>query len=465
LPTFQKTRVRPRAQNVTPEYIEKYKKAIEIMRGLNDSDPHSWTQQAKIHCAYCGGAYTQGNNTDSSYRIQVHGCSLFFPFHRWYLYFHERILGKLLGDETFALPYWNWDNPDGGMMMPAIYDDSNSPLFDKYRDDKHRPQTIVDLKYCDEDRNNTDDLIHQNLCIMKKQMIDNAPTAEYFFGRDPSAPNPYPNEPLYLTNYSQQNAGSIEWSVHNSVHDWTGDPMLPNHEDMGIIYSAAYDPIFYAHHANVDRMWTIWKDLDPKHKEPESSDWLNASYVFYDENKELVRVYHKDCVDTIKMGYEFEESPIPWNDTRSVPRHKKKKLECGEDTKFPVKLNKVVKVNVMRPFNNRSDEDKENAKEMLFLNGIKYDSSVYLAFDVLVNAFDDTIETTACDSEFAGSYAELAQPHGEKFKTSGAVFGITQLLEDVKAEHDDCVLVSLVPRAGSDVTISEIKIELVPIDD
>ena len=40
---------------------------------------------------------------------------------------------------------------------------------------------------------------------------------------------------------------------------------------------------------------------------------------------------------------------------------------------------------------------------------------------------------------------------------SGAVCGITELLEDLKAEDDEYVLVTLVPKGGTeDVTISEI---------
>ncbi|TVU16157.1 hypothetical protein EJB05_39708, partial [Eragrostis curvula] len=35
------------------------------------------------------------------------------------LYFHERILDKLTDDDTFALPFWNWDSP-GGMTLPPI---------------------------------------------------------------------------------------------------------------------------------------------------------------------------------------------------------------------------------------------------------------------------------------------------------------------------------------------------------
>jgi tyrosinase len=45
--------------------------------------------------------------------------------------------------------------------------------------------------------------------------------------------------------------------VHNAVHGWTGGTM-------GIIPWAAYDPIFWAHHANIDRLWRIWQLRHPQ---------------------------------------------------------------------------------------------------------------------------------------------------------------------------------------------------------
>ncbi|GJU03812.1 polyphenol oxidase I, chloroplastic-like protein [Tanacetum coccineum] len=435
LPVIPKPRIRPAAQRVTAKYIKDYEWAIEKMKSLDDDDPHSWNQQAKIHCAYCNDAYIQGNNKDSKYRIQIHSSSLFFPFHRWYLYFYERILGKLLHDDTFALPYWNWDHPTG-MMIPGMYeaamvnkhdpkkkkerDPRNNHLFDGYRNVKHLPPVTMDLNHFEDTNTDPAMLVHQNLSIMRRQMKENAQSARFFFGKDPSPPNPYPrtSEPDVLAYRHEQTAGSIESPIHNVVHNWTGNPRLPMGEDMGDFYSAGYDPIFFAHHANVDRMWTIWKDLDHKNKEPKSDDWLNASYVSYDENRELVRVYNKDCVDTIRMGYKYEDSPIPWKDYKSLPANSVRIEKSVEDMEFPVKLDKVVKI-------------------------------------------------TASESEFAGSFTAVAHHHGGKmFATSGAVFGITQLLEDLEAEDDEDVLVSLVPRTGADdVTISEIKIELVLIDD
>ena len=44
--------------------------------------------------------------------------------------------------------------------------------------------------------------------------------------------------------------------VHGSVHVRTGG-------DMGDVPTAAYDPIFYLHHANIDRLWADWQTAHP----------------------------------------------------------------------------------------------------------------------------------------------------------------------------------------------------------
>ncbi|KAH0642698.1 hypothetical protein KY289_033672 [Solanum tuberosum] len=89
-PIYKLRKQRPVAQDVTEEYIAKYQLATQRMMDLDKKDPRSFMQQANIHCAYCNGAYKFGDDV-----LQVHFNWLFFPFHRWYLYFYERILGKL----------------------------------------------------------------------------------------------------------------------------------------------------------------------------------------------------------------------------------------------------------------------------------------------------------------------------------------------------------------------------------
>ncbi|KAI3804874.1 hypothetical protein L1987_26738 [Smallanthus sonchifolius] len=467
LPEFSQLRIRPAAQRLTPEYVEKYKAAIAIMRALPEDNPHSWKQQGKIHCAYCNGAYNQEMNGHPELQLQIHNGSLFYPFHRWYLYFYERILGKLIDDPTFALPYWNWDNPTG-MMLPSVFEDPGpngnprtNPVFDPFRDVKHLPPTIIDLQFRGQESGlNCVDQISANLSTMYGQMVTSATSTDAFFGTNPDPVNGTP--------------GTIESGAHTSVHIWTGSSRMPNHEDMGNFYSAGYDPVFYSHHANVDRMWKIWKDLKPNsNQDPTDDDWLNASYVFYDENKQLVRVYNKDCVDHNKLGYDYEPSRIPWIQSRPIPRVKASNIVAQslgvvkkvEEIEFPVKLDQIVKVLVKRPATKRDENAKKIANEMLFLNGIKFNGEEFFKFDVLVDDVDDGIETTAASSEFAGTFAQVPHNHEhEMFMTSGAAFGITELLEDIEAEEDEYVLVTLVPRAGTeDATISEIKIQLVPI--
>ncbi|KAL0304021.1 UNVERIFIED_CONTAM: Aureusidin synthase [Sesamum radiatum] len=139
------TRVRRPAQTANGrDNMVKYRKAVELMKQLPASDPRSFMQQAKVHCAYCNGGYNQEGY--SNVRFQVHRSWLFFPFHRWYLYFYERICRKLLQDETFALPFWNYDSPSG-MEIPAMFNDSSSSLYDRLRNHNHLPPAVVDLNW------------------------------------------------------------------------------------------------------------------------------------------------------------------------------------------------------------------------------------------------------------------------------------------------------------------------------
>jgi tyrosinase len=51
------------------------------------------------------------------------------------------------------------------------------------------------------------------------------------------------------------------WSVHDTLHVWVGGTM-------GQVDWAAYDPLFFAHHANVDRAWRIWQAAHPRGQSP-----------------------------------------------------------------------------------------------------------------------------------------------------------------------------------------------------
>nr|WGT83876.1 polyphenol oxidase [Lysimachia christinae] len=460
-PQSNTMRVRPAAHLVDEKYLAKFSKALQLMKDLPDADPRSFKNQANVHCAYCDGAYEQVGFPDLE--LQVHNSWLFFPFHRCYLYFFEKILGKLIDDPNFAVPFWNWDFPNG-MVMPGLYTNPTSPFYDKLRDAAHQPPVTIDLGYNGTDEEVTpDQQILNNLTIMYRQMVSSAKTPGLFFGSSYRAgDDPDPG------------AGTIESTPHGPVHVWCGDRTQPNGENMGIFYSAGRDPIFYGHHSNVDRLWTIWKTLGGKRKDITDSDWLNSEFIFYDENAQLVKIKVKDCLDTKKLGYIYQEVDVPWIQSKPTPKFskimrkiKKSTVAMADDNViplatevFPRKLDRVLRVMVKRPKKSRSKREKEEEEEILVIEGIEVAKDAFVKFDVFIN--DEQEETIGADkTEFAGSFVHVPHKHkhGEKTKTRLRL-GINDLLEDLGAEDDDGVLVTLVPKKGAgDVTIGGIKIE------
>ncbi|KAL7612987.1 hypothetical protein Lser_V15G06060 [Lactuca serriola] len=450
-PQSNTLRVRPAAHLVVNEdYIAKFNKAIELMKALPHDDPRNFMQQANIHCAYCDGSYKQVGFPNLEH--QVHTSWLFFPYHRYYVYFFEKICGKLIDDPNFAIPFWNWDAPDG-MQIPDIFTNKNSQLYDPLRDTNHQPPSVVDLDFNGVDKNlSRSELTSRNLSVMYRQMVSSAKTASLFMGRPYRAgdePNP--------------GSGSIEVSPHAPVHSWTGDPKQKNWEDMGTFYSAARDPIFYAHHANIDRMWSIWKTLGGK--DFTDKDWLDSSFVFYDENADLVRAKVRDCCDSKNLGYVYQDVDIPWINCK--PYRPSERAPVSYDhipyTKnvFPGNLDKVIKVLVPRPKKSRSKKEKEEEEEILVIDGIEVKTDEFVKFDVLINCEDDGMSATADQVEFAGSFVNVPHnhDHGKNMKTRLRL-GISELLEDLRADNDEKVLVTLVPKTnGSGISIQEIKIE------
>lgn len=249
--------------------------------------------------------------------------------------------------------------------------------------------------------------------------------------------------------------GSLELVPHNTVHTWTGDPRRNNDEDMGAFYSAARDPIFYAHHANIDRLWSVWKTLGRKHKDFSDSDWLDSDFLFYDEEARLVRVKVRDCLDMERLRYRYQEVENRWigyGGGSNRTKKKKKKMrngqraEHGEEVKFPASVEKEpVVVRVKRP--RRGGEGKV---EVLVVEGIEDDGTESVRFDVYVNASPDDFRQPAA-RECAGSFVSMPELGGEGDGRTDLKLGITELIEGIGAEGDDTVTVTLVPRKGKTV--------------
>ncbi|KAL8155008.1 hypothetical protein AgCh_000396 [Apium graveolens] len=122
------------------------------------------------------------------------------------------------------------------------------------------------------------------------------------------------------------------------------------------------------------------------HKDIMDIDYLDSAFLFNDENKQLVRVKVRDCLDTKKLGYIYQDVPLPW--LRSRPVRKTKKPKKG------------------RPKKSRTQEEKEDKDEILEIDGIEYDRDEYIKFDVYIND-EDEVDSGPQNVEFAGAFSNV----------------------------------------------------------
>ncbi|TVU34831.1 hypothetical protein EJB05_16684, partial [Eragrostis curvula] len=388
-------RTRRPVHKVGAEYMAKYARAVALMKALPEDDPRSFYQQSNIHCAYCTGAYRQVGRPELP--VQIHFSWLFFPFHRAYLYFFERIAAKLLGDPGFAMPFWSWDVPEG-MRIPAEFAD----------------------------------------------MISNAPLPSLFHG-----------QPYRAGDAEKPGAGTVEIYPHNTMHGWTGDISRPNHEDMGVYYSAGRDPIFYPHHANIDRLWEAWRSIgvargNRRQVDFTDPDWLDSSFLFYDEDARLVRVTVRDMLHMGRLRYRYAGVGLPWLSARptATPGVNRGRGKL-KSVNFPVNLDDAaVSVEVRRPVALRSRREKEAMEEVLVVEGVETDGAEFVKFDVYVNAVEYK-KVGPGGREMAGSFVSLKHPgkEGEVVRTSLRL-ALNELLEDLNADGDRNITVTLVPVKG-----------------
>nr|ALG05139.1 polyphenol oxidase [Sinopodophyllum hexandrum] len=460
-------RVRKPAHKLTSEELSKFKEAIRLMKALPADDPWNFMQQATIHCTYCNGAYDQ-LGYDPAVTLQIHGSWLFLPWHRYYLHFWERILGKLIGDPTFTIPFWNWDTPDG-MYMPEIYKDTSSPLYNANRDQNHL-NAMVDYKFAYTDPIPTtptqiSEATTRNLCQINQMFKETKNSPSLFMGKAVRAGEAVPSTA----------SGNLE-SLHNTFHQWTGPQQSPYY-DMGSFYTAARDCIFFAHHANIDRFWDLYSGFRGYKLEFKDKDWLDSSFIFYDENRQVVKVKVKDCLKTQDLRFTYSSEKLQWKDiSKKCKKVKAKTKSAGVSVQLnpvdefgsqPRVLTENIRAIVTRPKISRTKDEKEDATEVILIDGIQVAHGEPARFDVYVTKPIEGLVGPDL-GDLAGSFVKVPHTHGAKDnqseQSSGLELGINNLLEEIEAEDSDKLVVTLVPRMG-EVTVGGVRVDLFEVED
>ncbi len=241
--------------------LSDYASAVEKLKALPPSDPRHWTNLAGIHRDSC-----------------PHGNSFFFPWHRLYLHDFETVCSQILG-KPFSIPYWDWCQSTG--IHPALLN-PQSPLFHPNRDITKPEESMVQLlRHYQADEE--DIWSSENVSKIQKST-----TFLNYLGRVTPKPAVRPRDVLIAQRQTGTGGpdgavgGALESSPHNLTHVYVGG-------DMNSMMSPL-DPIFYLHHANIDRIWTEWCLENPTRILPtnknERNFWLyfNLLGLFYQTN-------------------------------------------------------------------------------------------------------------------------------------------------------------------------------------
>ena len=186
----------------------------------------------------------------------AHTGPAFLPWHREYLIQFEKALNATNPNAEITIPYWKWDSGVSTDTTSIFVDDFMGPPGTSQ-------QKSVGPVMTGHFSLNNGWQIHT---LLQRVIGSNALRRKTEL--DPvSRPLPQFTQ-MNADNYTDFRIGpnrteGLE-NPHNMVHVWVGFPaeQNPQDSDLGsmVVMTSPNDPIFFLHHANVDRLWAKWQE-------------------------------------------------------------------------------------------------------------------------------------------------------------------------------------------------------------
>ena len=292
---------RTNAEGTWPEVLVAYEEAVGRLRALDPptgrpTNPRGWRFLAAIH-----GRATPVGTADTSnplWSTCQHGSWYFLPWHRMYLCAFELIVQDVLGDDTWSLPYWYALDPDDrtkAVLPPAFRDpepgnnlrtDRRSVLANSGRPLPNRSDSVI--------------------AAIEAEEFSSDEGIATFGGGERSRPH-----------FNGGERGLLEGMPHGGPHGWVGDDVdaqgnVIRRGWMGSFFTAGLDPVFWLHHANIDRLWQVWLDHDPAHGDPtDDPAWSDTEFSFPAVGGGVVTWRIGEVLDTLALGYQYESTAAP----------------------------------------------------------------------------------------------------------------------------------------------------------
>ena len=240
-------------KRLTPDEKQRF---VEAVVKLKDQSLHDSVLMPGMMSRYDDYAMIHMNAMMDGH-TWAHGNSSFFPWHRELLYQFEKDLQAI--DPTVTIPYWDWtrEQAAGDPGFPFRHDFIGVDGTDAGGDRVQRePGAPSPYPYPFDPEN------------WEIIMTDDGSWPNYLlraFGERGDAPNLPENnsvvtgvgssfrQALSATTYGTLRSRSED--IHNLVHRWVGGNMLG--------MTSPNDPVFFQHHAQIDRMWSLWQYKHP----------------------------------------------------------------------------------------------------------------------------------------------------------------------------------------------------------
>ncbi|HYD95474.1 MAG TPA: tyrosinase family protein [Noviherbaspirillum sp.] len=241
---------------------------LQAQTGLRQRLDWNTFRNTRDYASLMDGIARMRQNTDAAdkrswaYWVNVHqsfcphGVPYFLAWHRAYLYFFEQQLRAVSGNNALVLPYWDYyTSPEipAEFTNPASYNSLYAPRLNT---------SVIDA-------------------------LTLAPFSSEVTDMQRGLPNSF--------------EVSMENAPHNPVHNIIGNVMA----DM----QSPTDPIFWLHHANVDRLWTAWAQGGGGREMPASTDsYWNGTFTFANR---LTMQRSRTISTRNDLGYFYQNEQMP----------------------------------------------------------------------------------------------------------------------------------------------------------
>lgn len=291
----------------------------------------AWHRQA----FKCSLGWNQGGNWAGA----AHNSPIFLPWHREFLLQFEHMLRTVSGDPTLAVPYWDWTDPES---TAAVFADD----FMGGNGDPSQSYAVTTGPF----RKGAWKLTIQDPAALTKGSVQPKSYLVRNFGAFPAGSVDLPTQEQVLETigvhrydhkpYNAQSpidqsmrntlegwrdakvascdSGWIDQSqepgsahvMHNVVHLWVGGVWEEGGKDAEgtMAYNTSpNDPVFFFHHANVDRVWAAWEVTTggryrPQSGAPEGFNGNNTMWPWY--NRTINSLF-----GTERNGYRYASLP------------------------------------------------------------------------------------------------------------------------------------------------------------